>query len=88
MLSTLIMIWVAVTVILVLLSIHRSILVMREEDTIFLSEGETRTAAHYADVLNRLKRTEVILKIVTFASGGLMVLIAILWVVQSVLPRL
>ena len=88
MLTTLSIIWVVVTVILVLLSIHRSILVMREEDTIFLSEGETRTAAHYADVLNRLKRTEVILKIVTFASGGLMVLIAILWVVQSVLPRL
>ena len=88
MLSTLIGIWVAVTVILVLLSIHRSILVMREEDTIFLSEGETRTAAHYADVLNRLKRTELVLKVVTFASGALMVLIAALWTVQNVLPRL
>jgi hypothetical protein len=61
---------------------------MREEDTIFLSEGETRTAAHYADVLNRLKRTETVLKVVTFASGALMVLISILWAVQNVLPRL
>ena len=88
MLSTLITIWVAVTVILVLLSIHRSILVMREEDTIFLSEGETRTAAHYAQVLNRLKKTELGLKIFTFSSGGLMLLIAVLWAYQSVLPRL
>ena len=88
MLATLVWTWAGVTVILVLLSIHRSILVMREEDTIFLSEGETRTAAHYANVLNRLKRTELVLKIFTFASGGLMVLIGALWFVQSVLPRL
>ena len=88
MLSTLIMIWVAVTVILVLLSIHRSILVMREEDTIFLSDSEAPMAAHYAEILKRLKKTELGLKIFTFSSGGLMVLIAILWVVQSILPRL
>jgi hypothetical protein len=88
MLSTLIAIWVVVTVILVLLSIHRSILVMREEDTIFLTETETSTAAHYADVLKRLRKTELALKIFTFSSGGLMVLIAALWAVQNVLPQL
>lgn len=83
MLATLFWIWVGITVVLVLLSIHRSILVMREEDTIFLSEGETRTAAHYAEVLNRLKRTELVLKIFTFASGALMVVIFIMWVYQG-----
>jgi hypothetical protein len=88
MLVTLIWIWAVVTVILVMVSIHRSILVMREEDTIFLSEGETRTAAHYADVLNKLKQTESVLKVFTFASGGLLVLIVMVWFFQSVLPRL
>lgn len=88
MLVALVWIWAVVTVVLVLLSIHRSILVMREEDTIFLSEGETRTAAHYERILNRLKRTESTLKIFTFASGGLMVLIALLWSVEELLPRL
>jgi hypothetical protein len=83
MLTTLSTIWVAVTVILVALSIHRSILVMREEDTIFLSEVESQTAAHYAGILRRLLRLEFVLKIFTFASGGLMLLIAALWVYQG-----
>ena len=81
--TTLITIWVVVTVILVMLSIHRSILVMREEDTIFLSEGETTIRAEQAEVLRRLKRLEFILKSFTFASGGLMLLIAALWVYQG-----
>jgi ACT domain-containing protein len=83
MLATLSIIWVVVTVILVLLSIHRSILVMREEDTIFLSEAEASMRAQYAEVLSRLRRLELVLKIFTFASGGLMLLIAALWAYQG-----
>ena len=37
MLPTIIGIWAVVTVILIALSVHRSIFVMREEDTIFVS---------------------------------------------------
>ena len=86
MLTTLSIIWVVVTVILVLLSIHRSILVMREEDTIFLSEAEASMRDHYAEILRRLRRLEVVLKIFTFASGGLMLLIAALWAYQGLYP--
>ena len=83
MLTTLSTIWVMVTVVLVALSIHRSILVMREDDQIFLAEAESQAAAHYAGILNRLKRLEFVLKIFTFSSGGLMLLIAALWVYQG-----
>ena len=86
MLATLSIIWVVVTVILVLLSIHRSILVMREEDTIFLSEAEASMRNHYAEILRRLRRLELVLKIFTFASGGLMLLIAALWAYQGLYP--
>jgi predicted ABC-type exoprotein transport system permease subunit len=86
MLTTLSIIWVVVTVILVLLSIHRSILVMREEDTIFLSEAEASMRDHYAEILRRLRRLELVLKIFTFASGGLMLLIAVLWAYQGLYP--
>ena len=82
MLTTLITIWVVVTVILVALSIHRSILVMREEDTITLSEAERSTAEQYAKILQRLKRVEFFLKILSFSSGGLMLVIAALWAYQ------
>ena len=82
MLTTMIAIWVVITVILVALSIHRSIFVMREEDTIFLTKGERSTADGYATIFQRLKRLEFVLKIFSFSSGGLMLLIALLWLYQ------
>jgi len=82
MLTTMIAIWVVVTVILVALSIHRSIFVMHEEDTIFLSKGERSTAEEYTTIFQRLKRLEFVLKIFSFSSGGLLVLIAALWLYQ------
>jgi hypothetical protein len=82
MLTTMIAIWVVVTVILVALSIHRSIFIMREEDTIFLSKGERSTADEYATIFQRLKRLEFVLKIFSFSSGGLMLLIAAVWLYQ------
>jgi len=82
MLTTMTAIWVVVTVILVALSIHRSIFVMREQDTIFLSKGERSTSDEYAKVFNRLKRLEVVLKTFSFSSGGLALLITVLWIYQ------
>jgi hypothetical protein len=83
MLTTMIAIWAVVTVILVALSIHRSIFVMREEDTVFLSEAGRSTAAQYAQVLHKIQRLELVLKIFSFSSGGLMLLIAALWVYKN-----
>jgi hypothetical protein len=82
MLTTMVAIWVGITVILVALSIHRSIFVMREEDTIFLSEGQRSTSEKYADIFRRLKRLELVLKVFSFSSGALMLVIAALWVHQ------
>lgn len=83
MLTTMIAIWVVITVILVALSIHRSIFVMREEDTIFLTKGERSTAEEYATIFQRLKRLEFVLKIFSFSSGALVLLIAVLWLYQK-----
>lgn len=78
MLTTMIAIWAVVTVILVALSIHRSIFVMREEDIIFLSKGERSTKGEYEAIFQQLKRLESVLKLLSFASGTLRVLIAAL----------
>jgi hypothetical protein len=83
MLTTMMTIWVGITVILVALSIHRSIFVMREEDTIFLSKGQRSTSEKYADIFRRLKRLELVLKLFSFSSGALMLVIAALWVHQK-----
>ncbi|HXX43341.1 MAG TPA: hypothetical protein VEJ38_01335 [Candidatus Acidoferrales bacterium] len=76
-------IWAVVTLVLIALSIHRSIFVMREEDTIFVSPAEGATKEHYATTMQRLKRLETVLKIFSFASGILTVLIAALWLYQK-----
>jgi len=83
MLPILIAIWAVVTVILIALSIHRSIFVIREEDTIFVSPAEAATKDEYASTMQRLKRLETVLKIFSFASGILTVLIAALWLYEK-----
>ena len=83
MLTMIIVLWVVVTVVLIALSIRRSIFVMREEDTIFLSKGERSTSEEYADISQRLRRLEFSLKVFSFSFGGLMLLIAALWLYQK-----
>jgi hypothetical protein len=82
MLSTTIAAWVVVTVGLIALSIHRSIFVTHEEDTIFISAGERATSNSYTAVIARLKRLEFILKIFSYASGALTILVAVMWIYQ------
>jgi hypothetical protein len=79
MLPTIVATWAVVTIVLIALSIHRSIFIMREEDTLFVSEAERGTKAHYAETIQRLKNLEKVLKIFSFASGGLTVLMAAVW---------
>lgn len=82
MFTAMIAAWVVVTVALVALSIHRSIFVMREEDTIFVSDGERATKADYTTVIQRLKQLEKVLKLFTFASGVLTIVVAAMWLYQ------
>jgi hypothetical protein len=82
MLPTTIAIWAVVTVILVALSIHRSIFVMREEDTLFVSAGESLRKVEYATIIQRLKRLESALKIFSFTSGALTLLVAVMWLYE------
>jgi len=83
MLPILVAIWAVVTVILIALSIHRSIFVTREEDTIFVSEGDRSTKDEYATIMKRLKRLETVLKIFSFASGALTLLVAAVWLYEK-----
>jgi len=83
MLPTMIGMWAVVTLILVALSIHRSIFVMREEDIIFVSGAERATKEGYSTIIQRLKRLETVLKVFSFASGALAVLVAAVWLYEK-----
>lgn len=83
MLTPLAVIWGAVTVVLAGLSIYRSILVMNEDAQLFIGKPEAALAAEYAGRLRKIKHIEAFLKVFTVASGGLLLLMAALWVYQG-----
>ena len=84
MLTPLTYFWGAVTTVLAGLSIYRSILVMYEDDQIFIGKQEAAMAAHYAARLSQIKHVETFLKVFTAASGGLLVLIAAIWFYKGI----
>ena len=67
---------------MIALSVHRSIFVMREEDTIFVSAVEHGENSEHEMAVQRLKRLESVLKTFSFASGTLALLIAVLWIYE------
>jgi hypothetical protein len=83
MLTPLTIIWASVTAVLAGLSIYRSILVMYEDDQLFIGKPEAGVAALYATRLSKIKHVETFLKVFTAASGGLLVLMAAIWVYQG-----
>ena len=49
--------WGAVTAVLVVLLIYRSLISMKEDDQLFLSAGEARLEQEQREVISRLQRT-------------------------------
>jgi len=76
-------VWGVVTVILAGLSIYRSILVMGEDDQLFIGQAEAALAAEYAGRLRKIKHIETYLKVFTVASGALFLALAGMWFYQG-----
>jgi hypothetical protein len=72
-------VWGVVTTVLVGLSIYRSILVMYEDDQIFIDKAEAALAAEYAGRLRKILHVEMYLKVFTVASGALFLAMAAMW---------
>lgn len=79
MLMPMTVVWGVVTVILAGLSIYRSILVMYEDDQLFIGSAEAALAAEYAGRLRKIQHVETYLKVFTVTSGALFLWIAGLW---------
>lgn len=79
MLTQMMIVWGVVTVILAGLSIYRSILVMYEDDQIFIDNTEAALAAEYAARLRKIQHVETYLKVFTVTSGALFLTIAAMW---------
>lgn len=80
LLKLLLILWGAITAILVGLVIYRAVVGIHEEDQIFLDRAEAALEQAQVVTLNRIRRLDVYLKGFGITSGGLLLLIAAIWV--------
>jgi hypothetical protein len=83
-LQIVIALWSAVTIIYLALFLYRSIVGMREEDTLFLSAGESRMAAEQVEVMKRINKVDSITRKFGFATLFMTIVLGGVWVYGAV----
>jgi Tfp pilus assembly protein PilN len=72
----LLILWGAITLVLVVLLIYRSTLTMHEDDQLFLSEGETQLAQEQHELQQRMNKLQPFLRACGALSALLLVVMA------------
>jgi cell division protein FtsL len=82
-LTMLLIVWAVLTALLVILWIYRSTLSMHEEDQLYLDEAENHIAKEQEEIHARMDKTQWPMRLLSAASGMLILLIAGIWVWQG-----
>ncbi len=82
-LEILLIVWGALTTILVVLLIYRSTLTMHEDDQLFLDESESHMEREQAEIIARVNKVTPVVKMLGAASGMLILVIAGLWIYEG-----
>ena len=85
MLNILLVVWGVTTIALVGLLIYRSLLSMKEDDQLFLGEGERHLAAEQAAIVGRLQVVSRYSLMVGILSGVLLLAIAGMWTYEQLM---
>ncbi|MBI4442769.1 MAG: hypothetical protein HY649_05275 [Acidobacteria bacterium] len=83
LLSTLLVIWGIITVALVVVVIYRAVVGIHEEDQLFLDRAEAAMEREQVETLARIRVLDPILKVLAIASGGLLLVIAAVWLYRG-----
>jgi hypothetical protein len=83
-LSILTVAWVAVTLVFLSLLLYRSLVGMKEEDTLILSAGESKLEEEQKEILNRLHHIQPYLLGFGWASAALLAGVAGIWIYRGV----
>ena len=75
--------WGVLTTILIILLIYRSTLTMHEDDQLFLDESESHMAQEQVEILSKVNRLSLPLKVLGTVSGVMLLVIAGLFVYQG-----
>ena len=82
-LTNLLIVWGVLTAVLVILLIYRSTLAMREDDQLFLNDSESHMQIEQQQVIARLNKVNLPVRILGGASGLLIIVIAGLWIYEG-----
>jgi hypothetical protein len=79
----LLVIWSALTTVLVILLIYRSTLTMHEDDQLFLDDAEAHMQQEQVELMQKVNRLSPVLRWLGAASGALILVIASMAVYQG-----
>jgi hypothetical protein len=82
-LTYMLVVWGVLTAALVILLIYRSTLAMREDDQLFLSDSESHMQVEQQQVISRLNKVNLPVRILGGASGLLIIVIAGMWIYEG-----
>ena len=78
-LQVVVVIWLAVTVIYIALFVYRSIVGAKEEDSLFISAGESHMAEEQRLIMQRVHKLDPITRIFGFATLGMTIVLGAVW---------
>jgi len=72
----LLLLWGAVTLMLIVLMIYRSTLVLHEDDQLFLSDSDAQIEKEQAELQKRMNKIQPFVRLLGAASGMLLIVMA------------
>jgi hypothetical protein len=71
-----VIVWVAITLVLIFLIIYRGTLERHEDDQVFIGDAEDRLAQEQRELVARIEKISKPIRLLMILSGGLLVVIA------------
>jgi len=79
----LLLLWGAVTLMLVVLMIYRSTLVLHEDDQLFLNDSDVQMEKEQVELQKRMNKIQPFVRLLGAASGMLLIVMAGMWIVDA-----
>jgi hypothetical protein len=79
----LLLLWGAVTLMLIVLMIYRSTLVLHEDDQLFLNDSDVQLEREQVELQKRMEKIQPFVRLLGAASGMLLIVMAGMWIFDA-----
>ena len=79
----LLLLWGAVTLMLIVLMIYRSTLVLHEDDQLFLNDSDVQLEREQVELQKRMDKIQPFVRVLGAASGMLLIVMAGMWIFDA-----